>query len=312
MTGELRVSQVPAPVATTARPTRKELFAHAEQLKTLLMTFATGGGADADEYRELRQTVLADPDLKMRMPQFIVTCRELGDFWDFIKGEFSHYWERRQYLRDQFEPALVWLEDHSELPSDGAVTAALAIVDCAHVTDAWRKAADRRATDPEGAITAARALLESVCKHILDETGGRYESSADLPKLYRLASRQLQMAPSQAADDATRRVLGGCHSIMDGVAALRNRLGDSHGKGKGDAGAAARHAELAVNVSGALATFLLATHEAQQADTYPAVVAAVDGLDDVPFSVFEIDSSTSLIDTPIPYDWPGRVDESIT
>lgn len=37
--------------------------------------------------------------------------------------------------------------------------------------------------DPEGAITAARTLLETVCKHILDERGVDYEADADLPAL---------------------------------------------------------------------------------------------------------------------------------
>ena len=39
-----------------------------------------------------------------------------------------------------------------------------------------------RQDDPEGAITAARTLLETVCKHILDETEVDY-SKDDLPTL---------------------------------------------------------------------------------------------------------------------------------
>jgi len=46
---------------------------------------------------------------------------------------------------------------------------------------------ERRATDPEGAITAARTLLETVCKHILDEKGEPYEDGIPLPKLYNTA-----------------------------------------------------------------------------------------------------------------------------
>lgn len=39
---------------------------------------------------------------------------------------------------------------------------------------------DSRAADSEGAITAARSLLESVCKHILDAASVTYDDSADL------------------------------------------------------------------------------------------------------------------------------------
>lgn len=47
------------------------------------------------------------------------------------------------------------------------------------------------------------------------------------------------------------------------LGALRNRLSDAHGKGKGGVKAAPRHAELAVNLAGSTALFLLATWEAK-------------------------------------------------
>ncbi|QUN41767.1 abortive infection family protein [Burkholderia cenocepacia] len=48
---------------------------------------------------------------------------------------------------------------------------------------------------------------------------------------------------------------------LRGLGAVRNRLGDSHGKGKVAAKPAPRHAELAVNLAGSVALFLLATLE---------------------------------------------------
>jgi len=36
---------------------------------------------------------------------------------------------------------------------------------------------ERRISDPEGAITAARALLESACKHVLDELQAPYPTT---------------------------------------------------------------------------------------------------------------------------------------
>lgn len=49
----------------------------------------------------------------------------------------------------------------------------------------------------------SRALLESVCKHILDEgavPGSAYGPGDDLPKLYRAASEKLNLAPSQHSE----------------------------------------------------------------------------------------------------------------
>ncbi|CAB3975658.1 hypothetical protein BCO9919_07005 [Burkholderia cenocepacia] len=53
---------------------------------------------------------------------------------------------------------------------------------------AWRKVLEWRESDPEGAITMARTLLESTCKHILDELEVTYGESPELPELYRLTA----------------------------------------------------------------------------------------------------------------------------
>jgi hypothetical protein len=82
-------------------------------------------------------------------------------------------------------------------------------LDTPFISAAWRKALERRHDDPEGAITAARTLLESVCKHILDELGVAYGDNADLPKLYGLTSTELNLAPSQHTEEAFKKILGG-------------------------------------------------------------------------------------------------------
>lgn len=137
-------------------------------------------------------------------------------------------------------------------------------LDMQYISAAWDKARARRHDDPEGAITAARTLLESVCKHILDESGVEYGDNADLPKLYGLTSKELNLAPSQHTEEAFKRILGGVESVVNGLANLRNRLGDAHGQGKRPVKPAPRHAELAVNMAGSVASFLLATFEAKK------------------------------------------------
>ena len=120
---------------------------------------------------------------------------------------------------------------------------------------------ERRENDPEGAVTLARTLLESVCKHILDERGTPYKQDADLPALYKATSTELNIAPSQHSEPIFKQILGGCTAVVEGLGALRNRLGDAHGQGRLSVKPAPRHAELAVNLSGAVAQFLVATDE---------------------------------------------------
>ena len=244
-------------------PESKDLLAKVEELLGGLMSAATGGGFDDNEYQRLRSDLLAVSRLKPRLPAFLRTCRDTGAFWSFIKPKFAHWEERRRYLRDEFEAALAFLESEIHYPGTEAITAAIAKLDSEHVANAWQKALDRRSEDPEGAITAARTLVESVCKHILDANGVGYDEKDDLPKLYGLTAEQLSLSPSQHTEQVFKQILGGCKSVIEGLGALRNKLSDAHGKGKKAARPSARHAELAVNLAGSMATFIVSTWEAR-------------------------------------------------
>lgn len=241
----------------------RELIEQTESLQNLLVSQATGGAENDAEFTRLRQVVLSQAALEPLTPRFLRTCRNLGQFWQFIKHEFGTYAERRTYLWNEFRPMLELLERGGAAPSDQVVSVAIEQFNSANVQAAWSKALDRRASDPEGAITMARTLLESVCKHILEEAKVPYDDSPDLNRLYRQTAEQLNIAPSQHTEQVFKQILGGCTAVVEGLGALRNRLSDSHGKGKVGVKPAPRHAELAVNLAGALAIYLLATWEAR-------------------------------------------------
>ena len=241
----------------------RELFDQTEALQNLLVSQATGGLEDDAEFMRLRQAVLSQAALESHIPRFLHTCRNLSQFWQFIKHQFGTYAERRTYLWKEFGPMLELLERTGSAPSDHVISVAIEKFDSANIQAAWSKALERRASDPEGAITMARTLLESVCKHILEEAASPYDDSPDMNKLYRQTSERLNLAPSQHTEQVFKQILGGCTAVVEGLGALRNRLSDSHGKGKARVKPASRHAELAVNLAGALAIYLLATWEAQ-------------------------------------------------
>jgi hypothetical protein len=242
----------------------KALINSVELLKLLLVSRATGGIGDDNEYKGLRRELAASPRIAKMLPRCVHVCRDLSEFWDFIKPKFGTYAERREYLRDEFDPLLTMLETEFRTPSDAAISATVLAVNSAFVQEAWHKALERRRSDPEGAITAARTLLESVCKHILDVTGATYDDSADLPKLYTLTAKQLKLSPSQHTEQLFKQILGGCQTVVEGLGSLRNRHSDAHGKGVSGTKPLPRHAELAVNLSGTMATFLLQTWESRK------------------------------------------------
>ena len=152
----------------------------------------------------------------------------------------------------------------AEAPGDAVISEALAAFDEASVHAAWTKALERRATHPEGAITSARTLLETVCKHIIEDAGGSYGEKDELPKLYRTAAEHLNLAPDQHTEEVFKAILGNCQSVVNSLASIRNKLSDAHGRGRKAARPLPRHAELAVNLTGTVATFLVSTWRARQ------------------------------------------------
>ena len=230
----------------------------------MLTTYSTGGAVNKNEYVRTRKLILAQHQLKHLVPQFLKTCRSVDDFWSFIKGEFDHYQERRNFLREQFDPLLTTLEFSESSPAELTSSDILTTVDSEHVHDLWVKALERRSSDPEGAITIARTLLEAVCVHILDDLSVEYDDKADLPKLYSKVASHLNLSPSQHIEPIFKQILGGCHSVVQGLGALRSKLGDAHARGKVKVKPASRHAELAVNLAGTMATFLITTYESKQ------------------------------------------------
>lgn len=149
-------------------------------------------------------------------------------------------------------------------PSDMGISEKLQDFDPEHLHARWQAALDRRDTDPPGAITLSRTLLEDVCKWILTEAEQDFDEGSDLPSLYRQMSKILMLAPDDHTEEIFKQILSGCRSVVTGLGTLRNKLSDAHGTSPTRARALPRHAELAVNLSGAMATFLVSTWVARQ------------------------------------------------
>jgi Abortive infection C-terminus len=232
-----------------------------QRLQDGLVAFATGGRFDGDDpaYQRLRRELLDRAHIRDKVPDFVRRYRDLGQFWQFIKGKLKHYAERREFIWGSFSPLIDYLEAFDQSPGTQPIGETLQAFDSDNVHAAWQKALDRRIADPEGAITAARTLLESVCKHILDDTGVKYSDDADLPRLWALSAEALNLAPQQHQEKLFKAILGNCQAVVNSLGALRNKIGDAHGSGRRPVKPKPRHAELAVNLAGAMAAFLVAT-----------------------------------------------------
>ena len=144
-------------------------------------------------------------------------------------------------------------------PSDHEISKAIQNFEPSQVSPRWQAALDCRSSNPERAITLARTLLEDVCKWILHEADDGWEEADDLPVLYKKTAKILNLAPDNHTEQIFKQILSGCQSVVSALGALRNKLGDAHSIGPKRVRPATRHAELAVNLAGTMATFLIAT-----------------------------------------------------
>lgn len=110
--------------------------------------------------------------------------------------------------------------------------------------------------DYSGAITNARSLIEAVCVKIeadLDPDNAQ-GNDGDLVKLFNRVRKLLNLDPSrQDISDSLKQVLAGLSSIINGLAAMRNKMSDAHGVAYKPS---RHHAKLAVNSAKTLADFL--------------------------------------------------------
>lgn len=154
-------------------------------LENLMTARATGDmKANTYVYEYLRREFMSDPSTKELLPSFVRTCRTLDVFWPYIKEQSGTYAGRQKFIGEAFTPLVDYLEGKNKAPSDKLVSDTLWTFDSEGVHIVWNKALERRVADPEGAITVARTLLETVCKRILDEQKIAYSDREDLPKLY--------------------------------------------------------------------------------------------------------------------------------
>lgn len=235
------------------RERTRDLRRQLERARNILVAGATGLHADASEYARLRTELLAAPELEAHLPEMLHTCGTVGELVELLKAEGTGYAERRRRIGDEFAPVLAVLAANTP-PHAARVTEQ--IHDVAGVREAWEKALVRQEADPAGAITAARTMVEGTLRHGLDALGIPFATTADLPSLYKLFRREVRVGPTDSASEAMLRILGGAQGAVEGLAMMRNQMSDAHA-GLPASEVEAHFAELAVNLAGTMALFIM-------------------------------------------------------
>jgi len=220
----------------------------------------------AEQYRQLRAELLADPRIGPVAPGFLKQCRDLDDFWPYVRNAVPDppgggVWAaRRAHVNDALGPAFD-IAERAGHASDDDIAEALSELSADRVQLAWQRAVQRREADPPAALTAARSLLETACKHVLGRLGIAFGATDSLGNLYSAAARAVGVHPS-TAEGQLKSFLGACANLAATVGELRNERGDSHGLAENaPADLGAPYGALVVNLAGALAAFLVAAYQ---------------------------------------------------
>lgn len=122
--------------------------------------------------------------------------------------------------------------------------------------------------DYSGAITNARSLVESVLIGIEKEFDPQApEYDGNLQGLYKRVQKRLHLEPDRKdISDSLRQILSGLVSVVGGLAAVRNKMGDAHATSYRPS---RHHAKLAVHTAVTLSDFLFETKNYQQARKTP-------------------------------------------
>lgn len=124
--------------------------------------------------------------------------------------------------------------------------------------------------DPEDALTAACAMVESACCSIIVECGAEFPKKRTIQNLFKAVQDLLDLHPAKDGvkdeiRDDVRVILTGLTAAVQGIGALRTHGGDAHGRQHSGEQARqvkrvdARIARLSVAASGAVCHFLIET-----------------------------------------------------
>lgn len=149
-------------------------------------------------------------------------------------------------------------------PAPGELSAMAAGIDFDTAGRDLDRALRAASTDPEIAVTAACAVVESVCRSILVELKIAFPAKQDISSLYKAIREPLGLDPTKEGlspeiVNDVRAVLSGLVTSIQGIGSLRTHAGGAHGKERGFRRIDPRIAKLAIHSASAIALFIIET-----------------------------------------------------
>jgi hypothetical protein len=137
------------------------------------------------------------------------------------------------------------------------------------LSEEFERASSKAEKEPREAVSAAANILESICKHYIEEQGLPMPAKQVLGDLWSTVRKDLGFDPSQVADDDLRGVLSGLIQVVQGLAAFRTHASSAHGAGPKSYRLAPRHSRLAVHAAHTVALFILESWDRKKRASFP-------------------------------------------
>ncbi len=139
--------------------------------------------------------------------------------------------------------------------------------DLGGVNTEFERALDSVHSDPGAAVTAACAIIESLCKVYIGDRGLELPQDQSVSPLWKVVQADLGFDPRSIADNDIRQILAGLSSIVHGLGAFRTHVGSAHGRGRTAYRLTPRHASLVVGAAHTLAIFIIKTWDERVGQT---------------------------------------------
>lgn len=187
------------------------------------------------------------------------------DPYVWTEGELAKWRERRARVREALAARGLSYQTGGKILGGGVFTPSKTLVDYIRERDLpavhaeFERAYANIESDPPAAVTAACAILESVCREYIAEESLALPAEQSIHPLWKTAQGHLELSPATTHNNDLKKMLGGLASIVDGVGAFRTHAGSAHGKDSMSVPIESRHARLAVHAAHTVVTFLLET-----------------------------------------------------
>lgn len=163
------------------------------------------------------------------------------------------YFDNNKLIKEGNNFIIRSIEDTTEIS-----TSQLKIIDSHYISDLYtRSKNDLDNGNYDSVLTKARTLLEEVFCYVIEKRNELPDNSGNINKLFKQVSNLYNMHADKDNDKRINTLISGLNNIVSSMAEMRNITSDSHGMGSRRINLEEHHARLYLNVSIALAEFIL-------------------------------------------------------